>query len=75
MVDNDYNMVKPVGGLQNIRNITAAKRREERKRRQNSRAKQGENAEQQPSDLVDQDKRSDESTEGENGHHAIDYCA
>ena len=36
MADNSYNIIKPVQSLQNIGNITAAKRREERKKRQNS---------------------------------------
>ncbi len=35
MADNDYNIIKPVEGLQNIAGLTGAKRREERKRRQN----------------------------------------
>lgn len=36
MTDNNYNIIKPVKSLQNIGNATAAKRREERKKRQNS---------------------------------------
>ena len=40
MADNDYNIIKPVESLQNIGNIIAAKRREERKKRQDSHKQQ-----------------------------------
>lgn len=75
MADNDYNIIKPVGGLQNIAGITAAKHREQKKRRQNSHGEKEKNAEQQTSDLTDQDKINGESNQVENGHHPIDYCA
>ncbi len=75
MADNDYNIIKPVDSLHSIPGLTPAKQREQRKRRQNSHGKQEENAKQQPNDLVDQQKRGEESTEVENGHHPIDYCA
>jgi len=75
MADNDYNIIKPVASLQNIAGLTAAKRREERKRRQNLPGGQQENAEEQLKDLVDQQKRDAESTDGKNNHHSIDYCA
>lgn len=81
MADNDYNIIKPVAGikpvdgLQNIAGLTAAKRREERKRRRNLPGGQQENAKGQLKDLVDQQKRDAESTDGQNNHHSIDYCA
>jgi hypothetical protein len=73
MADYDSNMIKPVEGLQNITGLASAKRREERKRRQQ---------------LSKQNKGKDESAEGkndmpqelkENGNDkdsdGIDYCA
>ena len=44
MVNNDYNIIKPIEGLQNIERLTPAKRRQERKKRQN--ANQNENQQQ-----------------------------
>ena len=50
MADYDSNMIKPVESLQNITGLTPAKRREERKRRQQ---------------LSEHKKEKDESVEGE----------
>ena len=35
MVDNNYNIIKPVEGLQNVGNINPAGSREEKRKRQN----------------------------------------
>ena len=75
MADNDYSIIKPVDSLHSIPGLTAAKQREQRKRRQNSHGKQEENAKQQSDDLADQQKRGQEYTDVENDHHPIDYCA
>ncbi len=54
MADNDFNMVKPVESLQNISGLSPAKRREERKRRQTPFGQKKEEAEQQPSEFLDE---------------------
>lgn len=42
MVDSNYNIIKPVEGLQNIRGLTSAKRRQQRKKKQNPNEHKGE---------------------------------
>ena len=75
MPDNGYNIIKPVGSLHNVAGVTPAKRREERKRRQNSHGKHNEQAEQESNDAADQESPDNTSIDDENDRHSIDYCA
>jgi hypothetical protein len=79
MADKDLNIVKPVDGLQNIAGLTPARRREERKRRQNLNEKKHKESEQQLKESVDQQDLSNEPTKNKNGDNpddvGIDYCA
>lgn len=75
MADNDYNIIKPVESLQNITGLTPAKRREERKRRQNLQAEHREEAEEQPNGALDEQTSDNEPDDEENDQHLIDYCA
>ena len=82
MVDYDSNIIKPVEGLQSIIGLTPAKRREERKRRQQFKQESEEKDEQMKNEsdetqdmdntsegwAENQDKMNSEST-------GIDYCA
>jgi len=74
MADNDYHIIKPVENLQNTAGLAGVKRREERKRRRNSR----------PSSLGPRDSSADgrrpmddgrPPVEPEADRHSIDYCA
>ena len=79
MADKDLNIVKPVNGLQNIAGLTPARRREERKRRQNLHEKKQKESEQKLNESVDQQDLSNELTKNKNGNNpddtGIDYCA
>lgn len=75
MPNNDYNIIKPVEGLHNIAGLTPAKRREERKRRQNMHAEHDEEAEQELNDSVEKQSAANAPTDNENDRHSIDYCA
>ena len=79
MADKDLNIIKPVNGLQNIAGLTPAKRREERKRRQNLHEKKQKESEQKLNESVDQQDLSNELTKNKNGNNpddtGIDYCA
>ncbi len=78
MADNDSNTIKPVEILQNIPVLTPAKRREQRKNRQQTHRENKEDSEQEQNSLVDEQDLGDELTENENDRSAsggIDYCA
>jgi len=77
MADNDYNTIKPVQSLQNIGNVTAAKRREERKKRQNSREKekrQEQLGENELNESTEQDSYG-KIAENDRDENSIDYRA
>jgi len=77
MADNDYNTIKPVQSLQNIGNITAAKRREERKKRQNSREKENRQeqlGENELNESTEQDSYG-KIAENDRDENSIDYRA
>ena len=74
MADNNYNIIKPVENLQNIGGVTPAKRREERKRRQNLKEQNEQEPEQQLNESVEEDL-SNETNESQGEQHSIDYCA
>ena len=70
MADSNSNIINPVETMQNIAGVTPAKRREERKRRQN----RGYTDEEEHNQKTN--KEADSSENGENsGGNAIDYKA
>jgi hypothetical protein len=78
MADNDSNTIKPVESLQNIPVLTPAKRREQKKHRQQTHRENKQDSEQEQNSLVDEQDLGDELTENENERSAsggIDYCA
>ena len=76
MADNDYNMIKPVEGLQNIGGLTPAKRREERKRKKESYEQNEEEPQQQLTESADEENIGNQLTENEKAdQNSIDYCA
>jgi hypothetical protein len=77
MADNDYNTIKPVQSLQNIGNITAAKRREERKKRQNSREKENRQEQLGENELNESTEQDSYGKIAENNRdeNSIDYRA
>jgi len=78
MADNDYKTIKPVESLQNIAGLTPAKRREERKRRQNlptDHKEERESTEGGLNESVEPENHDSELTDDENDRHSVDYCA
>ena len=78
MADNDSNTIKPVEILQNIPVLTPAKRREQKKHRQQTHRENKEDSEQEQNSLVDEQDLGDEFNEDKNDRSAsggIDYCA
>ena len=73
MADYDSNMIKPVDGLQNITGLTPAKRREERKHRQQLHQKNTEDDD----TAEDTETLPEEQPENAKGRDSggIDYCA
>jgi len=74
MADNNYNMVKPVGALQNITGITPTKQRQKRKRKQNQ---QQQNEEEDQQEQIDDEEQSPDDEIDQNGldQSSLDYCA
>ena len=75
MADNDSNTIKPVESLQNIPILTPAKRRDQRKHRQQPHKENKEYSEEEQNKLVDELDPGPELTENENDENTIDYCA
>ncbi len=75
MPDNDSSMIKPVEELQNIAALTPAKRREQRKRRQNLNKKKEHQSELETDESVDQSELTSELDENDSDRSTIDYCA
>lgn len=82
MADYNSNMIKPVEGLQSITGLTPAKRRDERKRRQQFQQENQDEDEQLMNESVEQQDKDDPSegwTEDRgnmnSGTTGIDYCA
>jgi len=75
MADYDSNMIKPVQGLQNITGLSPAKRREERKHREQSNQKY--RHEEEPSKDESAEPEAENRTEIHNNRNnrRIDYCA
>jgi hypothetical protein len=68
MADNDYNMIKPVKGLQTITGLTPAKRREGRKYRQRLHQEKNKSTE-------EKETLPEEQTDNGQDDSGIDYCA
>lgn len=75
MADDNFNIIKPVKGLQNLSGLNPVRRREERRRRQNLNDQQDNQDEQQPDDSLEQQDLKEEPMEYEDGEHVIDYHA
>lgn len=71
MTENDYNIIKPVDGLQNIIGLAPVKHREERKRRQQGQ----DSAAAQLNESMTSENSIDEFTDNEEDQHSIDYRA
>ena len=77
MAEIDHNIIKPVESLRTIGNITPAKRREERKKRQNLNEKDQEQRqldEDQLNESVEENTKR-EIVEKDRDDNSIDYCA
>jgi hypothetical protein len=77
MAEIDRNIIKPVESLRNIGNITPAKRREERKKRQNLNEQDQEQRrgdEDQPDESAEENAGR-EIAEKDRDDNSIDYCA
>lgn len=70
MADNDFNMIKPVEGLQNVHSLTPTGERRERKRRQNAPSR-----EQTPEEAPPDEAAEEQEPARDDDSHAIDYCA
>ncbi len=73
MADYDSNMIKPVDGLQNITGLTPAKRREERKHRQQLHQKNTEDDDTVEDTETLPEERPENTNDRDSG--GIDYCA
>ncbi|MHC4666487.1 MAG: hypothetical protein ACYS9T_11135 [Planctomycetota bacterium] len=75
MADSDYNIIKPVEGLQNIAGLTPARRREERRRRRELRKGKEQDSEQRANESSGESSVDIESAADDSEQHSIDYCA
>lgn len=70
MADENYSIIKPVEGMQNISGLTPAKRREERKRKDSQR--KGKNKQNRQ---LEEENLNDTSEQNEDDGGSIDYRA
>ena len=75
MADSDSNIIKPVESLQNVPVLTPAKRREQRKQRQQPREDNNEYSEAQQDGLEDEQDLIGKLPDNEDDENTIDYCA
>ena len=68
MAENDYTIIKPVDGMQNIGNTTPVERRKERKKKKQQKKRQ------RPQ-LPDKQSADSESNENKQDQSSIDYRA
>jgi hypothetical protein len=72
MADTDFNLIKPVEGLQTVHGLSPAKLRDERQRRQ----KPSEKHEESAGNQEQQDDGGEEQAAARpDDSHRIDYCA
>ncbi len=69
MADNEHNIIKSVESLQNIGGLTPAKRRQERKKRQDLHKQNDQKRE------LAEDKLNESTEEDNQDRCSIDYCA
>ena len=78
MADNDYSIIKPVEGLENIAALDAVKRREERKRRKQMNEQKNEE-DQQTIDSADEQIIDNKPAQNKNSENpdtnTVDYQA
>jgi hypothetical protein len=74
MADNDSNIIKPVGSLQNIANLSPVRRREQGKRRNDQGEEEGEESRQEENGVVEEEL-DDALVENEDDLNSIDYRA
>lgn len=75
MPDNNSNIIKPVETLHNIARLAPAKRREQRKRRQDLQEQNKEKENQQNNEQISQQNPDQNPADSENEINTIDYCA
>ncbi|MHC4460070.1 MAG: hypothetical protein ACYS6W_14060 [Planctomycetota bacterium] len=75
MADNDYHIIKPAEGLQNIEALTPTRRREERKRKRNLAKQNNKEPEEELNESADQQDLGNEPAENESEQNTIDYRA
>jgi hypothetical protein len=77
MANNDYNIIKPVEGLQNIGGLTPTKHREEKKKRQNLNEQNEEQRKLAEDELNKSTKEniSGEIAEEDRNERSVDYSA
>lgn len=78
MADNDFNIIKPVEGLQNIKGLSPTKRREQRKPQQQLHGESEEESESTKDELnesADEQELDSELAENQDDQHTIDYRA
>lgn len=75
MENYDSNMIKPVDGLQSIIALTPAKRREQRRRKQEMESKKKEHKQKQPDEESRKNEPEQISYIDDAGDSKIDYCA
>jgi len=76
MADSDYNVIKPVESLQTIQGIAPAKRRQERKQRQDAPNEHHEETETETETEAERnDAEATETVHDEDDPHSIDYRA
>lgn len=75
MADNDNTIIKPVQSLHSIGGLTPAKRRDERKRKQDLNKQHQQEPQEEPNESLDRENLSSKLTDNEEDPHSIDYCA
>ena len=76
MAKDDYSIIKPVEGLQNIGNVTPIKRREERRKKRKSNRNKEEDQQMVEEELHESnEEKVHGELENEKDWHSIDYCA
>ncbi len=77
MAEIDHNIIKPVESLHNIGGVTPAKRRQERRKRQdlNEQNQEQSRVEEDQVDESVEENTDREIAEKDQDDHTIDYCA
>ena len=80
MAEYDFNMIKPVDGLQNVTGLAPARRREERRRRKQLKNRGDKKSEKMNEEIVEEDisdNRREDWFEDENGSDSnrVDFRA